>query len=116
MLLRLDTPIRKVSWNALTRGVAARLRESGDVSKRSGGEWECFCFNAKPGVQCSKDPRSGRIQRHHVDEATIQKAIRAAVVRRGLAKRASSHTFRHSFATHALQRGLTSGRFRNCSG
>src|SRR5207237_542248 len=36
MLLRLDTPIRKVSWNALTRGVAARLRESGDVSKRSG--------------------------------------------------------------------------------
>src|SRR5207247_2973714 len=105
MLLRLDTPIRKVSWNALTRGVAARLRESGDVSKRSGGEWECFCFNAKPGVQCpavslplSQDPRSGRIQRHHVDEATIQKAIRAAVVRRGLVKRASSHTFRHSFA------------------
>ena len=40
-----------------------------------------------------------------MDEATIQKAIRAAVLRRGLTKRATSHTFRHSFATHALQRG-----------
>src|SRR5439155_22317430 len=58
-----------------------------------------------PARGLSKDPRSGRMQRHHVDEATIQKAIRAAVQRLGLTKRASSHTFRHSFATHALQRG-----------
>ncbi len=33
------------------------------------------------------------------------KAIKLAVSRVGIAKRASSHTFRHSFATHALQRG-----------
>ena len=58
-----------------------------------------------PARDRSRDPRSGAIQRHHLDEATIQKAIRAAVQRVGLTKRASSHTFRHSFATHALQRG-----------
>jgi len=58
-----------------------------------------------PARGLSKDPRSGQIQRHHLDEATIQKAIRSAVLRLGLTKRASSHTFRHSFATHALQRG-----------
>jgi site-specific recombinase XerD len=40
-----------------------------------------------------------------VDEATVHRAIKAAVTRIGLVKRASSHTFRHSFATHALQRG-----------
>jgi integron integrase len=40
-----------------------------------------------------------------LDEATINKAIKAAVLRVGIAKQASSHTFRHSFATHALQRG-----------
>ena len=58
-----------------------------------------------PARGLSQDPRSGRIQRHHLDEATIQKTIRSAVARLGLTKRASSDTFRHSFATRALQRG-----------
>jgi integron integrase len=71
--------------------------------KAAAREWKWqYVFPAR---DLSRDPRSGRIQRHHVDEATIQKAIRAAVQRRGLAKRATSHTFRHSFATHSLQRG-----------
>jgi integrase len=58
-----------------------------------------------PARDLSCDPRSGVTRRHHLDEATINKAIKAAVSRVGIVKRASSHTFRHSFATHALQRG-----------
>src|SRR5439155_1440618 len=58
-----------------------------------------------PARNLSRDPRTGIVRRHHVDEATINKAIKLAVDRVGLNKRASSHTFRHSFATHALQRG-----------
>jgi integron integrase len=58
-----------------------------------------------PARDLSKDPRSGQIRRHHLDEATINKAIKAAVSRVGIAKRVSSHTFRHSFATHGLQGG-----------
>jgi integron integrase len=58
-----------------------------------------------PARDLSTDPRSGAVRRHHVDEATINKAIKAAVARVGIAKRVSSHTFRHSFATSALQRG-----------
>ena len=58
-----------------------------------------------PAQGLSVDPRSGQKRRHHLDEGTIHKAIKAAVARAGIVKRASSHTFRHSFATHALQRG-----------
>lgn len=58
-----------------------------------------------PAGGLSVDPRSGQVRRHHIDEVMIHRAIKTAVARVGIVKRVSSHTFRHSFATHALQRG-----------
>jgi integron integrase len=58
-----------------------------------------------PAQGFSTDPRSGAVRRHHVDETTVSKAIRAAVARLGITKRVTRHTFRHSFATHSLKNG-----------
>ncbi len=57
-----------------------------------------------PAKNLSVDPRSNITRRHHADESTLQKVVRAAAKLANInGKTVSCHTFRHSFATQLLQ-------------
>ncbi len=58
-----------------------------------------------PTQRLAIDPRSGVLRRHHIGEQQVRRSVSAAIKTAGIHKKASCHTFRHSFATNLLKQG-----------
>jgi hypothetical protein len=63
---------------------------------------------SRDGVALARHPRltgTGQRRRHHLHESVLQRAVRTAALRAGIAERVRCHTVRHSFTTHLLEDG-----------
>jgi integron integrase len=69
-----------------------------------------------PMKDVSKDPKTGVIRRHHILENTLARNIKKAVTKAKVHKKVTSHTFRHSYATHLMQHGIDIRTIQNLMG
>ena len=102
LLARVES-LKDLHQRDLTRKYAGEFlmdaveKQSPDAAREFARQW------LFPAIDLTRVPETGEYRRYHLHETQVQKAIREAVGKARLGRRATAQTFRHSFASHLLQ-------------
>ena len=90
---------------AITKGYPGVELPNALARKYPNAQFEWGWQYVFPADQPSRDPLTGAWRRHHLYDDTVQRHVKSAARAAGIDRPISCHAFRHSFATHLLERG-----------